>query len=545
MTTDTPTTARTPLEQKERELSLIMALDQIRDTATDPNAMLAALMNALADRFNSDLCILSVAARESGELEVKTISHRGSRLRHFGADEVRRLAEHAYSAKTVVRWEPEDIQRQLSISNLPSDLHVAAIPVMMGPLTRLGAVVLARLGAAFTQDDLSLMRVAETQLDSAVIQGYAYYELQQRNKELEVIYRIDRIRDKHLPFDEMLNTVLIQLRDVAEAEMGFIMLYDRAGKRLDLRAYTHEDLLRTSPYAETVTRVSNESLEKASLVCMNDLPGELGSIMCVPLILNENILGVFGVANRQHGKPFDDEDRRLLNAIASQMDTAIFESLEQRRLRNVLGRSVDPRIMQRLLEASDTQFLKGERMIVSVLYADIRGSTSLAERTAPDLLVEFINDYLGSMTEVILAQEGTLDKFVGDEVMALFGAPFPQEDHALRACRVGLAMQEAYQGVMDRWADKGVERSPIGVGIATGELITGEMGSALRTDYTVLGRAANLGARICSAAHGGHVWISQATYDLVADRVISQPVTGLEMKGVAGLVTAYHVTRVK
>src|SRR5688572_28621236 len=121
MTTDTPITTRTPLEQKERELSLIMALDQIRDTATDPNAMLAALMNALADRFNADLCILSVAARESGELEVKSISHRGSRLRHFGADEVRRLAEHAYSAKTVARWEPEDLRREVGIDDLPGD----------------------------------------------------------------------------------------------------------------------------------------------------------------------------------------------------------------------------------------------------------------------------------------------------------------------------------------------------------------------------------------------------------------------------------------
>ena len=94
--------------------------------------------------------------------------------------------------------------------------------------------------------------------------------------------------------------------------------------------------------------------------------------------------------------------------------------------------------------------------MLSVLYADVRGSTALAEKTTPDLLVGFINEYLGRMADVILAHEGTLDKFVGDEVMALFGAPFPQPDHALRAIYVALKMQEAHQTVMDIWEAKGV-----------------------------------------------------------------------------------------
>jgi adenylate cyclase len=266
--------------------------------------------------------------------------------------------------------------------------------------------------------------------------------------------------------------------------------------------------------------------------------------MCVPLILDEEILGVFGCANRIGMRSFTEEDRRLLNAIASQMDTAIFENLEQRRLRQVLGRSVDRRVMERLLSTGEVGFLRGERIVASVLYCDIRGSTSLAERTEPELLVGFINDYLGAMVDVILRNEGTVDKFVGDEVMALFGAPFPQPDHALRAVRAALEMQAAYQGVMDRWGARGVDRSPIGIGIATGELIAGEMGSEQRTNYTVIGRAANLGARICAVAEGGQVLVSQATYDLVRDQVEAAPIPGLEMKGLAGPVTVYDVTRV-
>jgi adenylate cyclase len=251
------------------------------------------------------------------------------------------------------------------------------------------------------------------------------------------------------------------------------------------------------------------------------------------------------VGNRLGGAGFWEEDRRLLSAIASQMDTAIFESLEIRRLRQVLGRSVDPNVMERLLENPDVDFLKGERTVMSVLYADIRGSTSLAERVEPELLVGFINAYLSRMVDVILAHEGTLDKFVGDEVMALFGAPMTQPDHALRATRVGLALQEAYRDVVAEWGSKGIGDVPLGVGIATGEVIVGEMGSIHRTDYTVIGRTANLGARICAVAAPGQVLVSQATYDLVREKVEANPIPGQKFKGIGHEVTVYHVTRVK
>jgi adenylate cyclase len=176
------------------------------------------------------------------------------------------------------------------------------------------------------------------------------------------------------------------------------------------------------------------------------------------------------------------------------------------------------------------------------LYADMRGSTSLSERTDPESLVGFVNDFLSRMTDVILANEGTLDKFVGDEVMALFGAPFPQPDHALRAVRVGMEMQDAHQDVMARWRERGMTPAPIGVGIAAGEMTVGEMGSAQRSDYTVIGPAANLGARICGVAGAGQVLISQATYDLVKDNVSATPLPGLQLKGVDHDVTAYHIT---
>jgi adenylate cyclase len=530
------------LEQTQKKLDLVMAIDRIRDTAPDPTAMLSMITSLIVDRLRSELCMMCLFDRETQKLELKVVNDRGEWLARLGMDTAYRLAVRvAEMDGRIVLGVAKDILPELGLSGPPSNLFIAGVPIVVKAEERLGSLVLARAGSPFRQPERELLDVIESQLDSTVIQGYVYEELQQRNKELETIYRVDRIRDQTLAFDDMLAAVLQELRRGIQAEMGFIMLYNHTGGHLELRATTHDDLFKVPSYAEMIDQIGNEALQKAELVYHNDLPGRLNSVMCIPLILHNSIIGVFGVINRYGGDGFDESDRRLLQAIASQIDTAIFEGLEQRRLRQVLGRSVDPRVMQRLLASPNVGLLKGERAVVSVLYADIRGSTNLAERTDPELLVGFINEYLGRMSEVVLGHEGTLDKFVGDEVMALFGVPFPQDDHALRAVRAGLEMQIAHQEVMERWRQRGVEAAPIGVGIATGELIAGEMGSPQRTQYTVIGRAANLGARICGVAKAGQVLISQQTYDQVKDQIEAKPITGMQFKGVEHEVTIYEV----
>jgi class 3 adenylate cyclase len=537
-------TMQAELELKQKELDLTFAIDHIRDTIREPSTILANIVNILANELQTDLCLLILVNRETGRPELKTINSRSKQLDQLEPVITRELAERAVGLDGVTIWEAEEVLPTSELKPSLNALQLVTVPIIVEENNRLGALLLVRSHNPFNPDEVRLLKTAESQIDSAVMRGYAYLELEQRVKELETIYRLDHIRDQHLPFEEMLNIVLQELCAVIEAEIGFVMLHDRAGQRLELRATTDDDLFRVSSYYKAVDQLANESLQRAELICRDDLNNGLHSMMCIPLILNEQIIGVLGVANRYGAHGFSADDRRLLNAIGSQMDTAIFESLEQNRLRRVLGRSVDPNIMEKLLANPNVDFLKGERSVLTVLYADIRGSTNLAERITPEQLVGFINHYLGQMTEVILSYEGTLDKFVGDEVMALFGAPYPQEDHALRAVRVGLAMQVAHQTVMDIWQARDIETAPIGIGIATGEMIVGEMGCPQRTDYTVIGRAANLGARICSVAKGGQVLISQATYDLVKESVEATPITGLHLKGLNRNVTAYEVTRV-
>jgi len=130
-------------------------------------------------------------------------------------------------------------------------------------------------------------------------------------------------------------------------------------------------------------------------------------------------------------------------------------------------------------------------------------------------------------------------------VMALFGAPIPQQDHAMRSVGAAAAMQAAFEKVRQRWGAKGMQIPPIGIGISTGNMIAGEMGGPQRAEYTVIGRSVNLGARICASAEGGAILVSQRTYDLIKDRAELEPVPGQQFKGIESDVTVYRLVKVK
>ncbi len=188
--------------------------------------------------------------------------------------------------------------------------------------------------------------------------------------------------------------------------------------------------------------------------------------------------------------------------------------------------------------------LGGERRELTVLFADIRDSTALAQRLPPERFAALLNDTLGAMTGVLLARGGMLDKFTGDGFLAIFGAPLPQEDHALRACCAALDMQEALEAVRARWAGE-VAPIEVGIGINSGPMLIGNMGSPQRLTYTVIGDEAHLGARleVANKDFRTRILISGATFaqvqgkiaarelDLVQFRGLEQPVRVFELLG--------------
>ena len=520
------------LQQRNRELEAIYQVDRIRDATTDTRELLSSIANVVTSSLGADLCLMSLVDEESGATELKAIDDRMGVFGQLERDVVQRLVEwSAVLDRPSLREEPALRRKGVD--------HLLAAPLILGG-ERLGSLLLLSGHRRFGPAEVGLLEAVVSQADSAVVHARTYGRLQQRNKELEIIYRVDRVRDSGLDFDSLLNAVLNELCQAIEAEMGFIMLFDRRGQQLELKASTEGNIFSMAEHYHLVEEAAEEALYLGDLVNRSALSTEIHSLICVPLVLREEIIGVFGAINRRDMEGFDRKDERLLLAITSQVDTAIFESLEKQRIRSTFSRYVSPKVVDLMLK-TDQDFLKVDRALLTVLFSDMRGFTSVTERTDPDILMSFLNEHLAAMTEVIDRHEGTVDKFVGDEVVALFGAPMPMKDHAYRAVCTALEMQQAHQELMAGWVKAGHEAVPIGIGINTGEVIVGNIGCQRQMDYTAIGDNMNLASRICGVARGGQILISQATYQLIRQDVVAHEMAPVRVKGKAQPVQLYEV----
>jgi PAS domain S-box-containing protein len=200
-----------------------------------------------------------------------------------------------------------------------------------------------------------------------------------------------------------------------------------------------------------------------------------------------------------------------------------------RSIRETFERYVAPAVVARLISNPESVRLGGVRQEITSLYADIRGFTSFSERTEPEFQIEVLNKHLTLAAGAILAQEGTLDKFVGDSAMALFNSPEPQEDHTLRAVRAALAMQEA---VLDQHAEMDEhERLHFGIGITVGEAVVGNIGSVVVQNYTAIGDCVNFSSRLSDLATADQILLGAEGYERVKDHVEARCVGEVQVKG--------------
>jgi adenylate cyclase len=165
-------------------------------------------------------------------------------------------------------------------------------------------------------------------------------------------------------------------------------------------------------------------------------------------------------------------------------------------IKRAFQRFVSPEVVEQLVADPASLKFGGEVRTLTVLFSDIRDFTTYTERHQAQEVVQMLREYLTRMVDRILEHQGTLDKFIGDAIMALFGAPIPQDDHADRACRAALAMLDELDRLQARWISEGREPFRIGIGVNTGEVVVGNLGSEQLFDYTVVGDPVNLGARL-------------------------------------------------
>jgi len=215
------------------------------------------------------------------------------------------------------------------------------------------------------------------------------------------------------------------------------------------------------------------------------------------------------------------------------------EEKDKRRIREMFGKYVSPAVVSEILESPPE--LGGVDKDLTVFFSDIRGFTTLSESMTPQELVNHLNIYLTAMTDTILEYRGTLDKYVGDEIMCFWGAPLPQEDHAILACKSALKQMQVLNELNDGWPPE--RRINIGIGLNSGIMTVGNMGSLGRMNYTLMGDNVNLGARLegTNKQYGTNVIISENTYGLVKDRVVARELDNIRVKGKNKPVVIYEL----
>ena len=225
----------------------------------------------------------------------------------------------------------------------------------------------------------------------------------------------------------------------------------------------------------------------------------------------------------------------------------ILAQREKRMIRGAFAHYVPEKVVAEILKDPDKLQLGGEERVVTVLFSDVVGFTPISEKLTPSELVHLLNDYLTEMSEIILTNEGIIDKYEGDAIMAEFGVPVPHEDHAQIACRTALEMQGRLAELRKKWKKEGRPQLAARVGINTGEVIVGNMGSRDVFDYTVIGDAVNLGSRLEGANkfYGTQIMISEYTYELVKDDFHARMLDIIRVKGKAEPIKVYELIGLK
>ncbi len=230
------------------------------------------------------------------------------------------------------------------------------------------------------------------------------------------------------------------------------------------------------------------------------------------------------------------------NVLLVSLYRALVEEKEKRKVRTMFGQYLSPEVIRRLLV--DPRLVDPKKTDITVMFSDIRGFTSISEKLDAQELAIFLKQYLSDMTRIVFRYSGTLDKYIGDAVMALWGAPFEEAGHATRACNAALDMMKRVRELHKEWEAQGKPSLEIGIGLNTGVASVGKMGSELRSEYTALGDAVNLSSRLegLNKDYGTHIIVNETTYQAAkGDGFVFRELDLMRVKGKLQPVTIYQL----
>jgi adenylate cyclase len=290
------------------------------------------------------------------------------------------------------------------------------------------------------------------------------------------------------------------------------------------RTLTVSRTIITKALDERIALLSQDATADANFAGANSVIAQgVRSTICAPLLTESGVHGAIYADRLDPAAVFTRDDLEFLTAIASQTAVAVESARAHERLareevaRANYSRFMPEYVVRQMLEHPESFKLGGANQRVTVLFADVRGFTSISEHAPPERVVQILNLYFSAMTEIIFAHGGTLDKYIGDGLMALFGAPAATPQDASNALAAAVAMQRRMEVLNGELRATGLPEISVGIGLHTGEATVGYIGSERRSEYTAIGDTVNLAARLESRAQGGQILSSRAVIEATAD----------------------------
>ncbi len=388
-------------------------------------------------------------------------------------------------------------------------------------------------------------------------------ELARNNKVLFVLYEISRHLNQIHDFNELLRKIMDLIFMVIDADYGFLVLasgpngdnlipvvvkhkteHGKSKREIKASRTLIDKVINGKVALLTSNAMTDSRLDGAKSVMIQ----QIRSAICVPLWREDKIIGVIQLDSVRIDNQFNQDDLELLKAIGSQAAMVIEQSAlnerirEEERLRNRLQRFHSPQVIEMILKGGEgtiDDIMESKELIATILFADIVGFTRLSETMPPREINIILNRYFSSMTDIVFSNGGTLDKYIGDGLMAVFGAPMEKEDDAERAVRTALEIRRELTAMMKTTsADR---RFDIRVGLNTGRVVAGNIGSPKRMEYTVIGDPVNVASRLESIAKPNQIIIGEETFGLVKNKFKIQEIGTRKVKGKSSGIMVYEV----
>lgn len=382
---------------------------------------------------------------------------------------------------------------------------------------------------------------------------------EERNeRRLQILLAVSRILSSPAGITDQLRRIVDLLAEIVGAERAAVLLLDPETRALTAAATSPESALGTGE--DAFSRTICEWVRDQRLAALfSDASGDarvadahsvrLNSIraaMCAPMVAREELLGVLYVDHRAMADRFTPEDLDFMNAFAAQAAIAIAnarlydELRRETRMRSNLERFFPPSTVQAVQRSQDVRLVATET-VVTALFADITAFTEISGRLPPLEVVQLLNDFFPVMAEIVFRHEGTLEKYIGDAMLAVWGAPFRHSDDADRAVSAAIEMQQAMAGLDARWSPRLGRRLSLHAGLCTGTVAAGNIGSAQYIQYATIGDTTNTASRISGVAGEGEVVISESTRAALRLPVPLTQLPPTTVKGKAEPLTLFRV----